>query len=110
GRRNDPARPDPRTMTATLASRTAIAKATRRIVPLLILIYFLNFLDRVNVGHAALTMNADLGLTATAFGLGSGLFFLGYCLFEVPSNLILHRVGARVWIARIMVSWGLVST
>jgi ACS family tartrate transporter-like MFS transporter len=96
-------------MTAAATGRTAIAKATRRIVPFLILIYFLNFLDRVNVGHAALTMNADLGLSATAFGLGSGLFFLGYCLFEVPSNLILHRVGARVWIGRIMVSWGVVS-
>jgi ACS family tartrate transporter-like MFS transporter len=96
-------------MTVTLAGETAFTKAARRIVPFLILIYFLNFLDRVNVGHAALTMNADLGLSTTAFGLGSGLFFAGYCLFEVPSNLILHRIGARVWIARIMISWGIVA-
>ncbi|WXB12400.1 MFS transporter [Pendulispora albinea] len=69
----------------------------------------LNFLDRVNVGYAALTMNAELGLSSTAFGLGAGLFFVGYALFEVPSNLILHRVGARFWVGRIMVTWGVVS-
>lgn len=89
--------------------RSAIKRATRRLVPFLILIYFFNFLDRVNIGYASLTMNEDLGLTATAFGLGAGLFFLGYFLFEVPSNLILHRVGARIWIARIMVTWGIAS-
>ncbi|MEO8360533.1 MAG: MFS transporter [Vicinamibacteria bacterium] len=73
------------------------------------LLYFVSFLDRVNVSYAALTMNADLGLSASAFGMGAGIFFLGYFLFEVPSNLILHRVGARAWIARILVTWGLVS-
>ncbi|MGW4872555.1 MFS transporter [Streptomyces chartreusis] len=76
---------------------------------MLILIYFLNFLDRVNVGYASLTMNKELGLTASTFGLGAGLFFIGYFFFEVPSNLALHRVGARLWIARIMITWGLAA-
>ncbi|WP_251092163.1 MFS transporter [Streptomyces sp. Caat 7-52] len=78
-------------------------------MPLLVLIYFLNFLDRVNVGYASLTMNKDLGLTASTFGLGAGLFFIGYFFFEVPSNLVLHRVGARLWIARIMITWGVTA-
>ena len=80
-----------------------------RLVPFLGLLYFVAFIDRVNVGFAALTMNQDVGLSAAAFGLGAGIFFIGYVLFEVPSNLILARVGARVWIARIMISWGLLS-
>lgn len=87
-----------------------IRKVTVRLVPFLGLLYLVNYLDRVNVGFAALTMNADLGLDAAAYGLGAGLFFIGYFLFEVPSNIILHRVGARVWIARIMVTWGLVAS
>lgn len=87
-----------------------IRKATVRLVPFLGLLYLINYLDRVNVGFAALTMNADLGLSAAAYGLGAGLFFVGYFFFEVPSNIILHRVGARVWIARIMVTWGLVAS
>lgn len=73
------------------------------------LLYFISFLDRVNVGFAALSMNRAIGLTPAAFGLGGGLFFIGYVLFEIPSNLILHRVGARIWIARVMISWGLVA-
>ncbi|QGY01576.1 MFS transporter [Methylobacterium mesophilicum SR1.6/6] len=80
-----------------------------RLIPFLFLLLVVNYLDRVNIGFAALRMNADLGLSATAFGFGASIFFVGYALFEVPSNLILHRVGARVWIARILVSWGLVS-
>ncbi len=80
-----------------------------RIIPFVMLLYFISFLDRVNVGFAAITMNKELGLSPTAFGLGGGLFFIGYFLFEVPSNLILHRVGARIWIARVMVTWGLIS-
>ncbi|MDR5835803.1 MFS transporter [Caballeronia sp. LZ034LL] len=80
-----------------------------RIIPLVMLLYFVSFLDRVNIGFAALTMNRDIGLSPAAFGLGGGLFFIGYFLFEVPSNLILDRVGARIWIARVMVSWGIVS-
>ena len=80
-----------------------------RLVPFLTLLYFVNFIDRVNVGFAALTMNQAIGLTPLAFGWGAGIFFLGYFLCEVPSNLALHRFGARRWIARIMVSWGIVS-
>ena len=86
-----------------------LRKVTLRLIPFMALLYFVAFLDRVNVGYAALTMNADVGLSASAYGLGAGIFFLGYFLFEVPSNLILERVGARWWIARIMVTWGLVS-
>ena len=71
--------------------------------------YVFNYLDRNNIGFAALTMNRELGLTATEFGNGAGILFLGYCLLEVPSNMILYRVGARVWLARIMISWGLIS-
>jgi ACS family tartrate transporter-like MFS transporter len=80
-----------------------------RILPFAMLLYFVSFIDRVNIGFAALTMNKAVGLSSAAFGLGAGIFFAGYFLFEVPSNLILHRVGARVWIARVMISWGIVS-
>jgi ACS family tartrate transporter-like MFS transporter len=84
-------------------------KVLRRFVPLLILCFIVSFLDRVNVGFAALTMNKDLGFSATVFGTGAGLFFIGYVVFEIPSNLLLERVGARRWIARIMLTWGLLS-
>jgi ACS family tartrate transporter-like MFS transporter len=80
-----------------------------RFIPFLILCYFVAYLDRVNVGFAKLTMDADIGISDTMFGFGAGVFFLAYFLFEVPSNLLLDRLGARVWIARIMFSWGLVS-
>ena len=90
--------------------RAAVAQVSRRLIPFLFLLYVLNFLDRVNVGFAALSMNRDLGFGPAVYGLGAGIFFAGYCLFEVPSNLILYRTGARVWIARIMVSWGLVAS
>ena len=86
-----------------------ISKVSRRIVPFVALCYFLCYLDRVNVGFAALEMNKDLGFTATMFGWGAGIFFFGYFFFEVPSNLALERFGARLWIARIMVTWGLLS-
>jgi len=86
-----------------------MAKVTRRLVPFLVLCYFVAYLDRVNVGFAGLTMRGDLGLSASAYGLASGIFFLAYFIFEVPSNLLLHKFGARKWIARIMFSWGLVS-
>ena len=88
-----------------LEQRT-IAKVSARLVPFLIVCYFVAYLDRVNVGFAALTMNKDLGLSASAFGFGAGIFFLAYFLFEVPSNLFLERVGARKWIARIMFTLG----
>jgi ACS family tartrate transporter-like MFS transporter len=91
-----------------LEQRT-IAKVRARLIPFLILCFFVAYLDRVNVGFAALTMNADLGLSASAFGFGAGIFFLAYFVFEVPSNLLLERVGARKWIARIMFTWGLIS-
>ncbi|HEX5386473.1 MAG TPA: MFS transporter [Gemmatimonadales bacterium] len=91
-------------------SSAALRKVSRRLIPFLFLLYLLNYLDRVNVGFAALEMNRDLGFSASVYGFGAGVFFLGYCLFEVPSNLILLKVGARIWIARIMVSWGLVAS
>jgi D-galactonate transporter len=86
-----------------------IAKISGRILPLLIICFFVAYLDRVNVGFAALTMNSDLGLSQTAFGFGAGIFFIAYFIFEVPSNLMLERFGARKWIARIMLSWGVLS-
>jgi MFS transporter, ACS family, tartrate transporter len=88
----------------------AVRRAMWRLLPFLGLCYLLNYVDRVNVGFASLTMNADLGLSSAAYGLGAGLFFIGYFFFEVPSNVILHRVGARLWIARIMVTWGIVAS
>jgi ACS family tartrate transporter-like MFS transporter len=86
-----------------------IAKVAKRILPILLLCYFAAFLDRVNIGFAAFTMNRDLGFSASEFGFGAGIFFLGYVLCELPSNLVLARVGARRWIARILVTWGLLS-
>jgi MFS transporter, ACS family, tartrate transporter len=91
-----------------LEART-IGRVTKRLMPFLILCYFVAYLDRVNVGFAALSMNKDLGFTATVFGIGAGIFFIAYFFFEVPSNLLLDRVGARRWIARIMFSWGIVA-
>ncbi|HVJ99932.1 MAG TPA: MFS transporter [Gemmatimonadales bacterium] len=88
----------------------AVARVSRRLIPFLFLLYILNFLDRVNVGFAALEMNRDLGFGPAVYGFGAGVFFLGYCLFEVPSNLVLYRTGARLWIARIMVTWGLAAS
>src|SRR5262249_9620448 len=87
----------------------ALRKITWRLIPFLFLLYVVAWLDRVNVGFAALQMNSDLGFSEATFGFGSGVFFLGYCLFEVPSNLILARVGARIWISRIMLTWGVIS-
>lgn len=89
--------------------RRTITRLSWRLVPFLMICYFAAYLDRVNISFAALTMNKDLGLSATAYGLGAGIFFFSYFIFEVPSNLALQRFGARRWIARIMVSWGLVS-
>jgi MFS transporter, ACS family, tartrate transporter len=87
-----------------------VAKVSRRLLPFLFVLYIFSYLDRSNVSIAALQMNGDLGFNPAIFGLGAGMFFLGYALFELPSNLILARVGARVWIARIMVTWGLFAT
>src|ERR1700732_2580491 len=92
-----------------MVEKSTASKVYWRLLPLAILTYFLCYLDRINVGFAALTMNKDLGLDAATYGMAAGAFFWGYFLFEVPSNLILERVGARVWIARIMISWGVVA-
>ena len=97
------------------AARPAIETRTirslqLRLIPFLFLLYVVAFIDRINIGFAALTMNKELGISSEEFGIAAGIFFIGYFLFEVPSNLILARVGARVWIARILLSWGLVAT
>jgi MFS transporter, ACS family, tartrate transporter len=92
-----------------LEQRT-MSKVAWRLVPFLMLCYFFCFLDRVNVGFAALQMNADLHFTASVFGFGAGILFVTYMLGETPSNLILSKVGPRPWIARIMVTWGLLAS
>ncbi len=91
------------------AARRTLAKVSWRLLPLIVVSYCVAYIDRANVAFAALTMNKDLGITPYIYGWGAGIFFLGYFFFEVPSNVILEKVGARVWIARIMISWGLVS-
>lgn len=87
-----------------------IQKLQIRLIPYLFLLYVVAMIDRVNIGFAQLTMNKDLGLSSQQYGMAAGIFFIGYFLFEVPSNLILHKVGARVWIARILLSWGFVAS
>src|ERR1700682_6476677 len=99
--------PNPSGPEAVLQS--AIRKAALRFVPLLTVAYLFNYLDRTSLSVAALTMNQQLGLTPSQFGLAAGIFFLSYSTCEIPSNLLLYKVGARRWIARIMISWGLVS-
>jgi len=89
--------------------RRVFAKIGWRLMPILILAYIFNYLDRNNVGFAGLTMNQAIGLSATEFGFGAGVFFVGYCLLEIPSNIALYHVGARRWLSRIMISWGLMS-
>jgi MFS transporter, ACS family, tartrate transporter len=96
-------------MAAAGVSGRAIDRVRLRLIPFLAFLYFIAYLDRVNVGFAALQMNAALGFSSSVYGLGAGIFFIGYFLFEVPSNLMLARVGARVWIARIAIVWGAVS-
>ena len=88
---------------------SAFRLTRRRLVPFLLLMYVLSFLDRANVGFAKQAFQASVGISDAAYALGAGLFFLTYALLEVPSNLIMHRVGARLWMARIMVTWGLIS-
>ncbi len=88
---------------------SAIRRVYQRLIPALFIMLIINYLDRVNIGFAALRMNQELGFSASVFGLGAGIFFVGYAVFEVPSNMMLHRFGARIWISRIMVTWGLVS-
>ena len=100
---------NPREHASNLLEQTTIRKVTWRLIPFLMLLYFVAFLDRINIGFAALTMNKDVGLTSQMFGFGAGVFFVGYFMFEVPSTIILHKVGARFWIGRVLITWGLVS-
>jgi len=93
----------------TLLARTTMRRVSLRLLPFLFVLYICNFLDRTNVGIAALQMNRDLHFSSAAYGLGAGIFFIGYALCEVPSNLMLARVGARRWIARIMITWGIIA-
>ncbi len=88
---------------------TILRKAAWRLIPVMALMYVASFLDRSNISFAALTMNHDLGFSPRAYGIGAGIFFWGYFLFEVPSNLMLEKVGARAWMCRIMVTWGLLA-
>src|SRR5215467_13888023 len=93
----------------SIDERRVLARVSRRFIPLAFICYVVAYLDRVNIGFVANELQHDLGLSASTYGFAAGLFFLGYCVFEVPSNLILERVGARRWIARIMITWGLVA-
>src|SRR5215470_14182762 len=94
---------------AEIQERNVVRRVSWRLLPFLFLLYLIASIDRSNVAFAALQMNHDLGFSASVFGFGAGVFFVGYCLFEIPSNLILARVGARRWISRIMISWGTVA-
>ncbi|HEV2193970.1 MAG TPA: MFS transporter [Candidatus Acidoferrum sp.] len=100
----------PGTADTSLIESKTVRKLQFRLIPYLFLLYVVAMIDRVNIGFAGLTMNKDLGLTSQQFSIAAGIFFIGYFLFEVPSNLILHKVGARVWIARILLSWGFVAS
>jgi ACS family tartrate transporter-like MFS transporter len=96
--------------TATIDEARTIRKLQSRLLPFLLALYVVAFIDRINLGFAALTMNRELAITSQQFGLAAGIFFCGYFLFEVPSNLFLHKIGARVWMARILLTWGIVAT
>jgi sugar phosphate permease len=97
------------TITSTSTATKTIQKMRIRLLPFLFLLYVVAYIDRINIGFAALTMNKDLGITSRQFGLVAGIFFFGYCFFEIPSNLLLHKIGARIWIARILLTWGIVA-
>ncbi len=98
------------TVTAALPDEAkTIHKMRVRIIPFVFLLYVISFLDRINIGFAALTMNKELAITSKQFGLVAGIFFFGYFLFEIPSNLLLHKIGARIWIARILITWGILA-
>src|ERR1051326_980085 len=83
-----------------------LSKITRRLIPFMFLLYIVSYLDRINVGFAALQLNQALKFDPAVFGFGAGIFFIGYFIFEIPSNLVMQRVGARIWMARILVTWG----
>ncbi len=88
----------------------AVAKVKRHVLPLFVIMFIVNYIDRVNIGFVRTHLEHDLGIGAAAYGFGAGLFFIGYALFEVPSNILLQKVGARLWLTRIMFTWGLVAT
>lgn len=102
---NDTLAPSARHEGDALAS--AVAKVKRHVLPLFVIMFIVNYLDRVNIGFVRPHLESDLGISAAAFGFGAGLFFIGYALFEVPSNMLLQKVGARLWLTRIMFTWGL---
>ena len=89
--------------------KRTIRKLKVRILPFILLLYVVAFLDRINIGFAALTMNQELAISSHQFGLLAGIFFIGYSSFEIPSNLLLHKIGARIWMARILIIWGIVA-
>jgi MFS transporter, ACS family, tartrate transporter len=93
----------------TLIEATTIRKLRLKLIPFLLALYIIAFVDRINIGFAALTMNKELAISSQQFGFAAGIFFFGYVLFEVPSNLLLHKIGARIWIARILISWGIIA-
>ncbi len=93
-----------------ISEEAILSKVTRRLIPFMFLLYIVAYLDRINVGFAALQLNQALKFSPEVFGLGAGIFFIGYFIFEIPSNLIMQRVGARIWMARILVTWGLLSS
>jgi ACS family tartrate transporter-like MFS transporter len=94
---------------ATDSAPLLLRKLRWRLIPVLFVLYVVAYLDRINISFAALTMNSALGITSAQFGILLGIFFWGYFLFEIPGNLLLHRMGARVWIARILITWGIVA-
>src|SRR6266403_1502571 len=93
-----------------VSEEKVLSRVTRRLIPFMFFLYIVSYLDRINVGFAALQLNQALKFDPTVFGLGAGIFFIGYFIFEVPSNLIMERAGARIWIARILVTWGIISS
>src|SRR5262245_1017407 len=93
-----------------VSEEKVVSRVTRRLIPFMFLLYIVSYLDRINVGFAALQLNQALQFDPEVFGLGAGIFFIGYFVFEVPSNLIMERIGARIWIARILVTWGIISS
>src|SRR5215471_3482718 len=97
-------------VTGSTFEAATVRKVRLRLIPFLFTIFVIAFVDRINIGFAALTMNRDMAIASQQFGFLSGIFFFGYFLFEIPSNYLLHRIGARVWIARILLSWGLIAT
>ena len=88
----------------------AVSKVKRHVLPLFVVMFIVNYIDRVNIGFVRSHLETDLGIGAAAYGLGAGLFFIGYAMFEVPSNMLLQRYGAKVWLTRIMFTWGIVAT